>query len=392
MNMLTIVWDGIRRRKIRTALSMLGIAIAAAALFSLLSLRQGYESGMQAELENMGAQIVAVAKGCPYEALAVIMIGGQVPATLPDTVAEEIRAIPNISNASPNVFGAFDYLALSHPLIGITPEELKLKSWWSIRGEYPANFGEVMLGSEEHEAFYANSEEYSGIGDTIHVQIQGETVPLKVVGVLENTGSKDDYTVFTTLETAQNLFNLQGRIVSVNIQVSDMSRLPETIENLEQLPDVQAVTVAQVMGTIRNLMQTGENVLFMVMLLALVIGGLGTMNTMLMTIFERTREIGVMKAIGASNGQVFTLFITEGITICLAGSVLGVGAGSLVALAGNRFLGYFVPVLPSQPVGQLSLSAAVVAVVIPVMIGALATFYPALRASVLNPVDALKNE
>jgi len=392
MNMLTIVWDGIRRRKIRTVLSMLGIAIAAAALFSLLSLRQGYESGMQAELKNMGAQVVAVAKGCPYESLAVIMMGGMLPSTLPESITAEIASIPNVSAASPNAIGAFDFIGHSQPLVGITGEELDLKPWWQIEGDFPQNFGEIMLGSEEHAAFLAAGGEYSGPGDTIQTQVGGETVPLKVVGVLEATGSKDDYTSFTTLETAQRLFNLEERIVSVNIQVEDMNKLPDTVAYLEQLPDVQAVTIAQVMGTIRNLMQTGENVLLMILLLALVIGGLGTMNTMLMTIFERTREIGVMKAIGASDSQIFNLFISEGIAICLAGSVLGVSAGALISLTGNRFLGHLVPVIPSQPVGQLSLSAALIAIAVPVAIGALSTFYPALRAAGLNPIESLKNE
>ena len=99
MNLLTIVWDGLRRRKMRTALSVMGIAIATTALFTLVALRQGYEAGMRAELENMGAQVVAVAKGCPYEAIAVIMIGGQVPATLPVEVVEHIRRVPNVAGA-----------------------------------------------------------------------------------------------------------------------------------------------------------------------------------------------------------------------------------------------------------------------------------------------------
>jgi len=73
LNLFTITWDGIRRRKIRSALSILGIAIAATALFSLIALKQGYESGIRNELTNMGAQLIAVAKGCPYEAIAVIM-------------------------------------------------------------------------------------------------------------------------------------------------------------------------------------------------------------------------------------------------------------------------------------------------------------------------------
>lgn len=205
MNLFTIVWDGLRRRKIRTTLSIVGIAIASTALFSLVSLKQGYESGMRAELDHMGAQAVAVAKGCPYEAIAVIMIGGQVPATLPEDVVGKIKAIPNIAGASPNAYGAYKYLNLSHPLIGITPEELKLKSWWKIKGRFPQKFGEVVLGGVEANVFAQKSGEYQQLGDALTVTAGGKQVPLKVVGVLENTGSKDDYSTYTTLETAQKL-------------------------------------------------------------------------------------------------------------------------------------------------------------------------------------------
>ncbi len=392
MNLITIIWDGIRRRKIRSILSILGIAIAAASLFSLISLRDGYQAGMQVELDNMGAQVVAVAKGCPYEAIAIIMMGGQVPATLPEEAVEDIRSVPNVNFASPNVYGAYHYLGLSHPIIGITEDELKLKSWWEIQGRFPENFGEVVLGSKEAEAFAENSSEFHEIGDSITVSVGDRDVPLTVVGILESTGSKDDYTTFTTMETAQKLFDLNGRVVAVNIQIDDIGMMPETIENLEMIPDVQAVTVAQVMGTIQNLISTGESMLFMVMLVALVIGGLGTMNTMLMSVFERTREIGLMKAIGASSGQVFNLFLLEGITICLAGSLIGVAVGSSAALMGDVILNQFVSVMPTQSVGQISWYAVAAAVFFPLTVGIISTIYPALRAAGLSPIEALRNE
>ncbi|RJX26855.1 MAG: ABC transporter permease [Dethiobacter sp.] len=392
MNLFTIIWDGLRRRKIRSVLSILGIAIAATALFNLLALKQGYESGMQKELENMGAQVVAVAKGCPYEAIAVIMIGGQVPATLPEEALEQIRSVPNIATASPNVYGAYNYLDLSHPLIGITPEELKLKSWWKIQGRFPENFGEIVLGSVEAAVFTEKSGEFSQIGDTITVDALGKAVSLKVVGILESTGSKDDYSTFTTLETAQKLFNLEGRVVAVNIRVNEISQIPQTIEALEAIPDVQAVTIAQVLGTIRNLVATGQNMLLVVMLVAMIIGGLGTMNTMLMTVFERTREIGLMKAIGASRLQVFKLFLLEGMFISLAGSLIGVAAGSAATLMGDQILKNFVSVMPTQPIGQLSWYAAAVSILFPVTVGIFSSIYPAFRAAGLNPVEALKNE
>lgn len=392
MNLYTIIQDGIMRRRIRTALSILGITVAATALFSLVSLKQGYESGMRAELDNMGAQIVAVAKGCPYEAIAVIMIGGQVPATLPESVVEQIRKSPNVAGASPNVYGAYDYLGLSHPLVGITPEELKLKSWWKIEGRFPENFGEVVLGSVEASVFAEKSGEYKKIGDSINVTVGGREVSLKIVGILQSTGSKDDYSTYTSLETAQKLLNLEGRVVAVNVRVKDIGDVPATIEKIEEIPDVQAVTVAQVLGTIQNLVQAGQSMLVVVMLVALVIGGLGTMNTMLMSVFERTREIGLMKAIGASKSQIFCLFLSEGLAISLIGGFLGTVAGGAATLMGDVILEQFVSVMPTQSVGQLSWTAAAIAILFPLAIGSLSALYPALRAARLNPIDALRNE
>ncbi len=392
MNLFTIVSDGIRRRKVRSALAILGITIAATALFTLVTLKQGYERGMRSELENMGAQIVAVAKGCPYEAIAVIMIGGQVPATLPEDVVGRIQELPNVATASPNAYGAYKYLDLSHPLIGITPEELKLKSWWRIQGRFPQAFGEVVLGSVEARVFADKGSEFKKIGDSFTVTVGGKTTSLKVVGILESTGSKDDYSTYTTLETAQKLLNLEGRVVAVNIRVKDITGVPAAIEDIEKIPDVQAVTVAQVLGTIQNLVQAGQSMLLVVMLVALVIGGLGTMNTMLMTVFERTREIGLMKAIGATRWQVFTLFISEGLTLCLIGGVLGAGIGSIATLMGDVVLRQFVSVMPTQSVGQLSWYAAAISVLFPLGVGVISTLYPALRAAGLNPIEALRNE
>jgi len=285
MNIFTIIIDGLRRRKIRTALAVAGIAIAAASLFSLMTLKQGYESGMRSEIENMGAQIIAVAKGCPYEAVAVIMIGGQVPATLPHDVTDEIGKIPNVASASPNVYGAYTYLDLSHPIIGIEKEELALKPWWSIEGKFPENENEIVLGSVESAVFGEKSGEYKQIGDIMTVTAAGRKVPLKVVGVLKATGSKDDYSTFTTLSTAQKLLNLEGRVVTVNVRVHEISRIPDTISDIEKISDVQAVTVAQVMGTIQNLVKAAEGMLMMVMVIALIIGGIGTANTMMMSVF-----------------------------------------------------------------------------------------------------------
>jgi len=392
MNLLTIIFAGLRRRKIRSGLAILGIAIAAAALYSLITLKQGYESGMRSEIESMGAQIIAVAKGCPYEAVAVIMIGGQVPATLPQEATAEIKKIPNVISASPNVYGAYKYLDLSHPIIGIEKEELGLKAWWKIKGKFPENHGEIMLGSVEASVFADKSGEFKAIGDSINVVAGGKKVSLKVVGILEATGSKDDYSTFTTLSTAQKILNLEGRVVTVNVRVKNIGDIPDTIANIEKIPDVQAVTVAQVMGTIQNLVKAAETMLLMVMFIALVIGGIGTMNTMMMSIFERTREIGLMKATGASGRQIFSLFFIEGFAISLIGGLIGVVLGSAATMGGDIILRNIVSVMPSSSVGKITPEAIVITLLFTVIIGALSAAYPAIRAARLNPIDALRNE
>lgn len=392
MNIFTIIIDGLRRRKIRTALAVAGIAIAAASLFSLMTLKQGYETGMRSEIENMGAQIIAVAKGCPYEAVAVIMIGGQVPATLPADVTKDIRKIPNVASASPNVYGAYNYLNLSHPIIGIAKEELALKPWWKIEGKFPENDNEIMLGSVEASVFSEKSGEYKTIGDSITVKAGGKKVALKVVGILKATGSKDDYSTYTMLSTAQKLLNLEGRVVTVNVRVNDIGRIPDTISAIEKISDVQAVTVAQVMGTIQNLVKAAETMLLMVMVIALIIGGIGTANTMMMSVFERTREIGLMKATGASGRQIFALFFTEGLAISLIGGVIGVVLGSAATLGGDMILRNIVSVMPSSSVGKITVDAIAVTLLFPMVIGVLSAVYPAVRAARLNPIDALRNE
>jgi len=392
LNVFTIVFDGIRRRKIRSILSVIGIAIAAMALFTMVSLREGYETAMESELDQMGAHVVALAKGCPYEAVALIMMGGEVPDTLSADVVDEIEKIPNVAIAAPNALGAYEHMGEMHSVAGITPKEKEVKPGWEVaEGRFPENSGEVMLGSEK-AAMLAEEGGFDGVGEQITVSVDGEAEDLEIVGILGETASRDDNTTYTTLEFAQRLFDQEDEVITVNIQLNELGMMDDTVEQLEEIPDVQAVTVDQVIGTVQGMAGTGEAMLMAVLALALLIGGLGTMNTMLMTVFERTREVALMKAMGASDGKIFNLFLMEGVAICLVGSFIGIALGGGAVWAGDALLSGFLPLMPSQTVSLFSGQALALSLAFPVGIGVLSAVYPALRASRLEPVEALKNE
>ena len=348
---------------------------------------------MESELDQMGAHVVALAKGCAYEAVALIMMGGEVPDTLPEEVATEIEDIPNVDFTSPNALGAYEYAGETHSVVGITPDEKRMKPGWEIeQGRLPEQSNEVLLGSGKKEKMLEHEDNWNGVGNNFTIYLNGEEVDLEAVGILEETFSRDDNNAYTTLETAQDLFGMEGEVVTINIQLENLGLMHETVEELEEIPDVQAVTVDEVMGTVQGLAGTGEAMLLAVLVLALLIGGLGTMNTMMMTVFERTREVALMKAMGASKQKIFNLFLMEGVAICVIGSLLGIAAGGLLVWGGDMLLSQFLPLMPSQSVALFSGEAMVWALLFPVGVGVLSALYPALRAAALEPVIALKNE
>ncbi len=314
MNLLSFAVKNLQRRKGRTLLTIAGVAIAVAILFSLLSFSAGYERELTKEMDSLGFHLLAVPKGCPYEATTLILHGGVIPKYLTNEDLARARATEGVVIAAPLLLQQVTKDGTPHIVYGIEPAVmLPLKPAWKVDGRF----------------FTENETRVMVIGSTLAEKENlepGSIIPFgpaqeqyTIIGVLQPTGSEDDNFHFLPLADAQRTFGKEGLITAIAVKADDVKHIPAIAENLEKVPDIQVVTMAQVTGTIMNLVGSARSLLFSVIVIAIVISAAGITNTLLMSVNERTREIGMMKAIGASGYHIGILLIAETLIITTLG-------------------------------------------------------------------------
>ena len=218
------------------------------------------------------------------------------------------------------------------------------------------------------------------------------TRTFKVVGILDRTGSQDDGTIFMPFLTAQRLFNRPNELTIVGVKLKEFSRraIADFTQRWYKLPEVQVVGLEQVKSTLISLVGTAQTMIAAVAIVAVVVAIIGVINTILMSVYERTGEIGIMKAIGARRGDIFQLVWIETVAVCTLGGIVGcvlAVVGSTVVDRGIRML------LDLGIVGslvQITPTIAVVAIVGAIVLGFFAGLYPAWRAASMRPIDAIR--
>ncbi len=387
MNYFSLAAKNLMRRRGRTILTVLGVAIAIAVLFSLLAFNSGYEKQLNGELGGLGIHMLAVPKGCPYEAASLIIHGGVIPKYLSGADLEQAKKIDGIEIASPMLLHQFFKDDKPHIVYGINIDEQKaLKPWWKVEGRF-FNDGEenVMVVGRN----LADKENLK-VGQVLDFGL--DKVPTTIVGILERTGSQDDEFHYLPLLQTQKLFNKEGQITTIAIKAGDVSKIPEIAKKLEEIPDIQVVTMTQVMGTIMNLVGSAQALLFSVIIIALVISAVGIVNTLIMSVNERTREFGMMKAVGASGWDIGKLILIETLTITLVGCVIGL----IVALAGSSLVENFVRgVIPYSPSGNLIAAdpwLVGLCFAFALVLGIVCSMYPAVKSARLTPMEAMRSD
>ena len=392
MKTATIAYKNLKRKKIRTGLTVGGVAIAVAVLVSLLGFDAGYQKGLENDINKLGYHLLVTAKGCPYEAATLMLKGGGGLRYMEDDVFQRVVSDPRIDKITPQLVasvynqegpegrGAFAlYMGIKESYVELKPwTKYKSGGWFSA-----TDADEAIMGYEAAEV------EQRSVGDKIFVPQINKVLTVK--GIFERTGTQDDGITFVPLATAQRLFNLPGKLTGIGIKLKNIQEIGAFEEALYNEPGIQVVSLAQVRGTILNLVGSARLMASAIALVAIFIAIIGVTNTILMSVFERTKEIGVMKALGASAMDIFKIIWLETVLICVFGGLCGI----VLAVLGSRLIEQIIRhALPYAPEGRLVfiepglLGAAVVATV---LMGLIAGTYPALRASRMKPVEAIRS-
>jgi putative ABC transport system permease protein len=416
-----VLWDSLLMafraliaNKLRAALTMLGVIIGVSAVIALVSLGQGVQAFVTRRMQSIGSNLLFVVPGSLSEfgggGAASLLGAERAVLTMADVYALQGQAAaPHVAAVSPEIQTVAEITSgvesKRATIVGVWPNFLQVRQFRVAYGRFIAEGDEsaraavCVLGPRIARELFGDS---YPIGK--RVRIKG--VPFQVVGVLERKGGSafadvDSY-VYVPLSTAQTrLYTLRGRrgepgVSAIYVQATseaDMDRAAEEVRTvirrvhrlrLGEKDDFSVISQADITAIFSEITSVLTAFLGAIAGISLLVGGIGIMNIMLVSVTERTREIGIRKAVGARRRDILLQFLVEAVTLSLTGGVVGVVLGALTANQASVFLQGVRPVLTAQTV----LLAAGVASAVGIFFG----LYPARRAASLNPIDALRYE
>jgi len=388
-----VAYKNLLRKKVRSLLTLVGIALSSWVLVSLLGFNQGYEASLNKDIDNMGFQIMIMAKGCPYEAATLMLQGGSGLRYMKESIMAKIEKEPEVEKITPILMSAvFDpnkgerggiagYFGIDAKSFAELKPFLKFKQggWFTDPNAY-----EVVMGFEAAEL------ETREVGDLI--LMPEKNVQLKVVGILERTGTQDDGTIFVPLKTLQKVLNTPEDITTIGIKLKKGVDSTKLEEKLYQLPDVQIVSLAQVKETIMKLISTAKIMVLSIALIAIIIAMVGVINTILTSVWERFQEIGILKTIGAMPMDIFKLIWIETLMLCTAGGILGIILALILSKVTDVAMRSVLPYAPGGGLVMIDTRLILLTLVGIICIGLVSGVYPAWRAGRIRPLEAIRGE
>lgn len=393
IKIFNVAYKNLLRKKTRSGLTVIGIALAAWVLVSLLGFNKGYESSLNRDIDNLGFQLIVTAKGCPYEAATLMLKGGTGLRYMPQSITEQITKEPEVEDITamlmqavfdPNKGESGGYSAY----LGIDPATFpKMKSFLEFKqGNWftDPEALEAVLGYEAAEL------EQREVGDML--LITEKNVEVKVVGILKRTGTQDDGTIFLPLKAVQKIFGIKEELTGVGIKVKKEADIAKFEEKMYSLPDVQVVSLSQVKQTIMTLVSTAKVMVFSIALIAILISVVGVINTILMSVMERLQEIGILKSMGATAWDIFKLIWLETLILCISGGIIGAALAMATSKLTDVLIRRLLPYAPSGGLVEINLALVMLTFGVVILIGLLSGVYPSWRAGRVRPLEAIRSQ
>lgn len=393
IKIFNVAYKNLLRKKARSVLTIIGIALAAWVLVSLLGFNKGYESSLNRDIDNLGFQMIVTAKGCPYEAATLMLKGGTGLRYMPQSITEQITKEPEVEEVTamlmqavfdPNKGESGGYSAY----LGVDPAtfpqmksflEFKQGGWFT-----DPEAMEAVLGYEAAEL------EQREVGDLL--LIAEKNVEVKVVGILKRTGTQDDGTIFLPLTSVQKIFGIKDELTGVGIKVKKEADIGQFEEKMYKLPDVQVVSLSQVKQTIMTLVSTAKVMVFSIALIAILISVVGVINTILMSVMERLQEIGILKSMGATAWDIFKLIWLETLILCVSGGIIGTALAMATAKLTEVLIRQLLPYAPSGGLVLINLPLVILTFGVVILIGLLSGVYPSWKAGRVRPLEAIRSQ
>ena len=406
LDSLSAAWSGVITHKLRSSLTMLGIVIGITAVIALMSIGRGVEAEIISQIESLGSNVVFITPGWTTEEEAWAA-GGSAQTLTQEDAAAIAEQVPYVSSVAPVLASNLQMVVggenMGAQVFGVTPEHMQVNNLEIAHGaffteyDYQRGAKVAMLGSNVKETLF-------GDADPIGQQMRMGGIVVRVIGVLEGKeameGSPDD-NIFIPLTTFQQTVyqprTAQGDHVVhyITLTVSDQEQGDYVIDEITELlrsrhqlaanadDDFEIISMQEIIETVSEITGTMSLFLGAIAGISLLVGGIGVMNIMLVSVMERRREIGILKALGATGRDIWTQFLMEAAFLTLAGGIIGIALG--------WGLSYIVSSTGQIP-SVVTADIVILAVSVSVGIGLFFGFYPAWKASRLNPIEALRSE
>jgi len=392
--------SSLKSNKLRTGLTVLGIIIGVASVISMISLGEGSKVSIQQSIESLGSNNLIVLPGIVQPGRGFVASGRGSAEVLKIKDVEEIKKIENVNAVSPEVQRRFQIVSdignnINSTVLGVAPEffqvrNIRIAEGNQITDENIRSFSKVaVLGSNVAKDLFGDI-------DPLGRKIRINNLSFRVIGVMQPKGSVgfvsyDDfilipYTVMQKQLAGTEYFN------SIAVKVDSKENIEKVRGEIEERlvklhnvsePDFSIFSQADILSTLTSVINTFTIFLSFIAGISLVVGGIGIMNMMLTSVTERTREIGLRKAVGAKNRDILNQILLESVFITLIGGLIGIILGSIITFVIGKI---------ANITTLISFKAIFISISVSTLIGIVFGYYPAKRASNLNPIEALRYE